>query len=62
MCKMFSISNIFVRQRKYYYAHFINELKWAMEQFSGLGQNEFPSKGGVGIRIQFPCFFVRNPV
>lgn len=52
MFKMLSIFNIFVKQHRHYYTYFINELKWVMEQFNGLGQSEFPINGGIRIKIQ----------
>lgn len=61
MFKMLSIFNTFVRQYKHYYIYFINEFKWIMKQFSGLGQYEFPINGGIRIRIQVPDFLVQNP-
>lgn len=60
MFKMLSTFNIFVRQHRHYYTYFINELKWVMEQFSGLGQNEFPINGGIRIKIQVLLYLVKN--
>lgn len=60
MFKMLSIFNIFVRQHKHCYTYFINELKWVMEQFSGLDQNEFPINGGIRMKIQVLFYLVKN--